>query len=212
MKQPLPKFLACVLMLLTPTLVFGQHKIFSSSERRSAAGPLVWNNIQLDKDKNEWATSEERAEKAVLEKAQRTLSAWLQERYPGSSIQPSLAFIKEQLAKHNEKVHIRPEDEVPVDGEQVQRYSASVKLILDGEAQRKLQSEVEKQFVALRAEASWSREWLLMKGLLFLIAVAAAATGYFHFDDRTQGYYTTPLRAVALAAIALAGYGITLLP
>ena len=210
MMQPLPKFLACSFLFLFPTLVWGQHRIFPAhSERRSAPVTLAW-DVRLEKDKNEWTTSEERAKTSVLEKAQRRLGEWLREKCPGCSFLPKVEFIERYVAK--EGVKVQPEDDVDVDGEKVKRYSASVKLQLDADAQRKLLSEVDKQMDALRSEVTWSREWLLLKGLLFLIALAGAGAGYFHFDDRTQGYYTKPLRIVAVAAVVLAGYGITMLP
>lgn len=178
---------------------------FANSERRSAPVILTW-NVELEREHREWRSSREAARKAVLGKAQQRLAEWLRERYPYSSLVPSEDFIDKHIAK--EGIQVKEEEEI--EGERL--YSARVKLTVTPEVQRMLFTKVEQDAAQTINREAWQRQYLLGKGLLFLIALAATAAGYFHLDDRSQGFYTRPLRLAALAVLAVAGYGIALLP
>lgn len=50
------------------------------------------------------------------------------------------------------------------------------------------------------------RRLLALAGVLaFVLTCLAAVTGYIRADEATRGYYTTPLRVTALAAVGVAG-------
>ncbi len=67
-------------------------------------------------------------------------------------------------------------------------------------------------FRGLRLQESAQREWLFTKGLLGVLALLGAVSGYFRLDERTKGYYTGWLRVGAVAFLAAAGVGISMLP
>jgi hypothetical protein len=183
--------------------------LFSGGERREAR-PIepVEHTVELHKSK--WRTTQDAAREDVLKEAQVWLGQWVREQVPGSNYVPDLKFLETEILV--EKPRVTVGETVEVDGTKEKRYNAIAQLRLTPDLQRQILRQAERQLEKLRSEEAWSRQWLLLKGMLFLMALAGSAAGYFHFDDRTQGYYTKPLRIAAVAVLAAASYGIALLP
>lgn len=200
--------LLTALLALYPAAAYSQSAMLAASERRDAPKTVLL-TVRLDKTED-WRTSEQGASQSVLAKAQDVLADWLRKQPPYVSFRPTVDFIERELLK--EGVHTEMRDEVVLDGEKRRLYTATVNLHLTPSAQDKLRKEADRYADSLRAREAWHRQWPMFKVLLFIVAVAGAIGGYFHLDDRTQGYYSKSLRLAAIAAVALVGYGIVLLP
>lgn len=201
--------LLTALLLLSPAVALGQPGLLSASERRDAPKTVIL-TVRLDKAED-WRTSEQGASQSVLAKAQDVLADWLRKQPPYVSFRPTVDFIERELLK--EGIHTQMRDEVVLDGGEKRRlYTATVNLHLTPRAQDALRKEADRYAESLRAREAWHRQWPMFKVLLFIVAIAGAIGGYFHLDDRTQGYYSKSLRLAAIAAVALVGYGIVLLP
>jgi len=170
----------------------------------------------------EWMGTHEDAVQVALEEARAKIIAHLRSQKPPLAWAPSVDYVRQRLVKDlpkeesgfkDEKGQTREvliggtkaleqERKVPDVGTQ-QRVCLKVAVnSKDLQEMRRLDSEYRAEQRRVLAQ---ERQLVLVKILLGVVAVLAAAALYFRFDEATKGYYTNWLRLAAVSFVGVVG-------
>jgi hypothetical protein len=176
-------------------------------------------------------TTDDEAVQDALDKAQAKLNDYLRAQKPPMSWQIDRGYLQQKLLsplKADEKTlkdlgwkkeQVR---EVPLNGQSVlietedfpglgAMRRAALRVEVRPEHQKEFRDQEDLYQAKLRNDRATSRQWWLVRILTGLVAVLVAVTFYLRLEDATKGYYTTLLRAAALAFVVLVGAGLWLL-
>jgi hypothetical protein len=207
-----------VAALAAPWLQTAHAQARGNRVRREVVEEMVCNPITLPSRaetpklvvESDYKATMEAAYEAALKEARDRLLTDLKRIKPDTQWEPSLAFI-ERLVKEKTVRPFVVEDKTVrpyVKGEAVKGdtvYRAELTLVLP-------YSVREEMLYKIRLEEAKHRQWTLTKGFLGVLALLVAMAGFYQFDDRTKGYYTTWLRVAAAGFLIVAIYSIRHLP
>ncbi|HKI34964.1 MAG TPA: hypothetical protein VKA46_24120 [Gemmataceae bacterium] len=103
------------------------------------------------------------------------------------------------------QVETRPFDDLGI------MRRAALRLEISAANQKEFQKQEEIYQAKQRNDRATARQWWVVRILAGLVALLTAVTFYLRLEDATKGYYTTLLRAAAVAFVTLVGAALWLL-
>ncbi len=225
-------WLKCLAVLL---LVLGAQRTLSASARsdngRKVESKSAWIVEGLGTGTNPDAAIEN-----ALSEAQRKVNDYLDEQRPAIEWRPTRDYVRDNLVKSlkesDSSVQEILQDKdwtdrtpITVPGQQATGLSLQRKSddatktiyrvllrveVSPKELEKIKDKEIEHQR-ALRLERARERQQILVRLLAGIVAVLIAVASYLRLEDATKGYYTTLLRVVAVAFVALVVAGLALI-